>query len=86
MIQLYTTPSCPFCIMAKQLLQSKGVHFEDHDLSADPSMRQQLMAKTGQRTVPYIFITDTFIGGYDDLNALDARGELAAKIAPYQQN
>lgn len=76
MIQLYTTPSCPFCIMAKQLLTAKNVDFNDHDLSFDTAKRQELTAATGQRTVPYIFIGDVFVGGFDDLAALDRQGKL----------
>lgn len=77
-VTIYTTPTCPYCIRAKALLKSKGVDFTEHtmyDLSDEE--RQSLSAKTGgYRTVPQIFIGEQFIGGSDDLHALEQQGEL----------
>lgn len=77
-VVLYTTPTCPYCINAKILLEDKGVPYTNiniNDITADG--RAQLFEKTdGYRTVPQIFIGDTFIGGYDQLNALNQSGKL----------
>ena len=76
-ITLYTTGSCPYCIRAKQFLQSRGVaQIEEVRIDADAEARTQMMQSTGRRTVPQIFIGDTHVGGYDDMVALDGQGGL----------
>lgn len=76
-VKMYTTAVCPYCVRAKQILQSKGVQqIEEIRVDADPAARQHMMEITGRRTVPQIFIGDTHVGGHDDLVALDARGGL----------
>ncbi len=81
-ITIYSTPVCPYCVHAKNLLTAKGLEFQDvsmMSLSADE--RSELMQKTNNyRTVPQIFIGDTFIGGFDDLNQLNQSGELDAML------
>ncbi len=79
-VTLYTTSVCPYCTSAKQLLQSRGVAFEEVDLSSNPTLRAELSEKTGMRTVPMVFIGDDCIGGYTELAALDASGELAGRL------
>lgn len=79
-IRIYTTPYCPYCVRAKQLLRQKQAAFDDIDVSNDPEQRQVLVALTGQRTVPQIFINDQSIGGCDDLFALERAGRLDALI------
>lgn len=79
-IRIYTTPYCPYCVRAKQLLSQKQAAFEDIDVSNNPEQRQALVALTGQRTVPQIFINDQSIGGCDDLFALERTGRLDALI------
>lgn len=79
-VTVYTTPICPYCVRSKQLLSSKGIEYDEVDLSRDPALRQELMTKTRHRTVPMIFIGDEFIGGFDQLYALDRAGGLAAKV------
>ncbi|MDO9622220.1 MAG: glutaredoxin 3 [Moraxellaceae bacterium] len=79
-IRIYTTPYCPYCVRAKQLLRQKQAAFDDIDVSNDPEQRQALVALTGQRTVPQIFINDQSIGGCDDLFALERAGRLDALI------
>ena len=76
-VKIYTTGSCPYCIQAKQLLKQRGVT-ELNEIRVDmlPEERQTMMAMTGRRTVPQIFIGDTHVGGCDDLVALDSRGGL----------
>ena len=77
-VKVYTTPICPYCSNAKQLLKSKGVEYEEigmHDMSREE--RSELMQKTNNyRTVPQIFIGDTFVGGFDELNKLNQEGKL----------
>lgn len=80
-IVIYSTPFCGFCTAAKALLNAKGVAFEEIDLFEDPARRQEMIERTGRRTVPQIFIGADHIGGYDDLQALDASGELDALLA-----
>lgn len=76
-VKMYTTAVCPYCIRAKQMLKSKGVEqIEEVRIDTDPAARTHMMEITGRRTVPQIFIGETHVGGYDDLAALDARGEL----------
>jgi glutaredoxin 3 len=72
---MYATPLCPYCAAAKALLRRKGVTFQEIDVSAD-ERRDDMVRRTGRRTVPQIFVGDHHVGGYDDLRALDERGEL----------
>jgi glutaredoxin 3 len=76
-VTMYTTQVCPFCIRAKQLLKARGVEsIEEIRIDLDPAQRDAMMARTGRRTVPQIYIGDTHVGGCDDLVALDQRGGL----------
>lgn len=77
---LYTTRHCPHCVRAKSLLTSKKVNFKEVDLTDDDKTRNALEKKTGWMTVPMIFIGEEFIGGADDLYALEAEGKLDQKI------
>ena len=80
-IRVYTTKVCSYCNAAKRLLQQRGLAFVEIDLSNDPALRQKLSAENnGYRTVPMIFIGTRFIGGFDDLNALDRSGELVSLV------
>ena len=75
-VQIYTTNYCPYCRMAKQLLASKGLAFEEVDVTSDDVKRQWLVQTTGYKTVPQIFIKGKSIGGYDNLKALNDAGKL----------
>jgi glutaredoxin 3 len=76
-VLMYSTAVCPYCIRAEALLKSKGVdQIEKIRVDLDPSRRDEMMAKTQRRTVPQIFIGDTYVGGFDDLSALDRAGGL----------
>ena len=76
-ITMYSTQVCPYCVMAERLLLSKGVTITEKILvDQDPVRREEMMARTGRRTVPQIFIGDTHVGGFDDLSALDRAGKL----------
>lgn len=80
-IVVYTTPVCPYCVRAKQLLTRKGAAFREIDLSRDDALRQDVMRRSGQRTVPQIWIGDYHVGGFDELYALDRAGRLDALLA-----
>ena len=76
-VLMYTTQVCPYCIRAKALLKQRGVDvIEEIRIDVDPAARDTMMARTGRRTVPQIFIGETHVGGCDDLIALDQRGGL----------
>lgn len=77
-ITIYTTPVCPYCVRAKNLLKQKGVEaYEEIDVSGDAAIRDAMVVRAGgRRTVPQIFIGDTHVGGFDDLAALDRAGKL----------
>jgi glutaredoxin 3 len=74
---MYSTAVCPFCVRAERLLAAKGVHdIEKVRVDLDPVKRQEMMDKTGRRTVPQIWIGDTHVGGCEELYALDRAGRL----------
>ena len=76
-VKMYTTQVCPYCQRAKMLLKQRGVQaIEEIRIDVDSAQRDHMMAITGQRTVPQIFIGETHVGGCDDLIALDQRGGL----------
>lgn len=76
-IRMYSTAVCPYCIRAEQYLQRKGVvSIEKIRIDLDPARRDEMMTRTGRRTVPQIFIGDYHVGGCDDLIALDQAGKL----------
>lgn len=78
---VYSSAHCPFCVMAKQLLERKGVKFEEIRVDLDPSRREEMMQKSRQRTVPQIFINNKAIGGYTDLVAIDRTKQLDGLLA-----
>jgi glutaredoxin 3 len=81
-VTVYTTRICPYCMMAKRLLASKGVPFEEIDVSGDWAARDALVEKSGGRmTVPQIWIGETHVGGSDELHALEREGKLDALLA-----
>jgi glutaredoxin 3 len=81
-IVMYATGVCPFCLMAERLLKSKGVaQIEKIRVDLEPERRQEMMQRTGRRTVPQIYVGERHIGGYDDLAALDRAGGLDPLLA-----
>lgn len=81
-ILMYTSAVCPYCINAERLLASKGVtEINKVRIDLQPERREEMMQKTGRRTVPQIYIDDRHIGGFDDLRALDLAGELDPLLA-----
>lgn len=82
-VEIYTTPYCGYCQMAKRLLDQKGIAFAEIDVSRDPGQRAAMMQRAGgRRSVPQIFIGTNHIGGCDDLYALDRVGKLDPLLAP----
>lgn len=80
-IDVYTTPTCPYCHAAKALLTEKGVVFDEITV-LDPQLRAEMTQRAnGRRTVPQIFVGTTHVGGYDDLAALERRGKLDPLLA-----
>jgi glutaredoxin 3 len=76
-VTMYTTAVCPYCVRAKALLKQRGVEqIDEIRIDADPAQRDAMMARTGRRTVPQIYIGETHVGGCDDLYALDRAGGL----------
>ncbi len=75
-VTLYSTHFCGYCRAAKALLTDLGVPFEEVDLSADPDGRMALVERTGERTVPQIFVGETHVGGFTELRALHLEGGL----------
>lgn len=81
-VEIYTTPTCPYCHRAKALLAEKGVSYEETDVSVDPEIRSAMTDRAGgKRSVPQIFIGETHVGGCDDLYALEQAGKLDALLA-----
>ncbi len=78
---VYTKDYCGYCAQAKAVLQAKGVNFTDIDVTHDPALEAEMIERSGRRTVPQIFIRGDHIGGFDDLAALDATGELDRQLA-----
>jgi len=82
-VTVYTSGSCPYCIMAKELLEDKDVEIEERRIDRDPKYIDEAIERSGgRRTVPQIFIGDYHVGGYDDLSALDDKGELDDLLTP----
>ena len=80
-VKIYTTRTCGYCVAAKRLLSSRGISYEEVDVSRDDDKRAWLVEATGRRTVPQIFIGGQSIGGYHELAELDRSGRLAAMVA-----
>ena len=75
-IVMYVTGWCPYCDRARALLTRKGLTFKEIDVDQDANLREEMIARSGRRTVPQIFIGARHIGGSDELHALEASGEL----------
>lgn len=81
-VLMYSTGACPFCLMAERLLKAKGVaDIEKVRVDLEPDRRQEMMQRTGRRTVPQIYVGERHVGGYDDLAALDRTGGLDPLLA-----
>ena len=83
-ITMYTTAVCPFCLRAKKLLETKGVDvskIKEIRVDLEPSRREEMTQKTGRKTVPQIWIGETWIGGFDDLAKCDSEGKLDSLLS-----
>jgi glutaredoxin 3 len=81
-VTIYTKPMCPYCHAALELLDSKGVAYQEIDIAGKPDLRAEMIQRSGGRmTVPQIFVGDRHLGGCDDIYALDQRGELDPVLA-----
>lgn len=80
-VEVYSSAHCPYCVMAKQLLERKGVQYSEIRVDLDPDKRQEMMTKSRQRTVPQIFINNEAIGGYTDLLAIERTKQLDELLA-----
>lgn len=79
---MYMTSWCPYCARARNLLTAKGVAVEEIDIEENPEARAKMIARSGRRTVPQIFIGESHVGGCDDLHALEADGRLDGMLKP----
>jgi glutaredoxin 3 len=79
-VYLYTTRFCPYCVQAKQLLDTKGIEYRELPVDGNPELRVEMMNLSGQRTVPQIWVGTSHVGGCDDLWALDRSGQLDALL------
>jgi glutaredoxin 3 len=75
-ITLYSTAVCPYCVMAKNFLKSKGREWTEVRIDTDPAEREKMVALTKRTSVPQIFVGDVHVGGYDDMMALHREGKL----------
>ena len=80
-VTIYTTRFCPFCVRAKHLLDHKKVAYDEVPVDGRSDMRQELLSRTGQRTVPQIWVGETHVGGCDELFALERGGKLDRLLA-----
>jgi glutaredoxin 3 len=81
-VVMYSTKVCPYCVRAEQLLKQRGVtEIEKILIDVDTAKRDEMMTRTGRRTVPQIYIGETHVGGFDDLHALDQKGGLVPLLA-----
>jgi len=78
---IYTTQYCPYCIRAKQLLTNKNAHFKEIKVDNNPKLRAEMTKKSGQRTVPQIWVGTKHIGGCDELYALERANKLDSLLA-----
>ncbi len=79
-VTIYTKQSCPYCVRAKDLLNTIGAAYEEIDVLANPEKRAEAADKYNWMSVPMILIGDEFIGGFDDMAALHEKGELLPKL------
>ena len=81
-VEIYTKLLCPYCARAKRLFDSKGVEYQEYDITLGGEKRAEMLARAnGRTTVPQIFINDRHVGGSDDLVLLDSQGKLDALLA-----
>ncbi len=80
-VEMYTTKYCPYCVRARHLLDGKGVAYRERAVDGEYELRQEMMDRSGQRTVPQIWIGSQHVGGCDELMALERQGQLDQMLA-----
>ena len=80
-VRIYSSAYCGYCHAAKRLLAQKGIEYDEISVDQNPQLRAEAMQRSGQRTVPQIWIGDTHVGGYTDLAALEQSGELDSLLS-----
>ena len=80
-VTIFTSNFCSFCVRAKRLLENRGVPYREVDITGNSARREEMVAESGRRTVPQIFIKGQPIGGFHELQALDSSGELDTLLA-----
>lgn len=80
-VTVYGNETCPYCGAARMLLTRRGIEFSEKLVSQDPQAFDEMIRRSGRRTVPQIFVGDVHVGGYDELSSLDASGELDELLA-----
>ena len=75
-VVMYSSRLCPFCLRARSLLKRKGVPYKEIYVDGNWELHEEMIEKSGRRSVPQIFISDHHLGGFDDMNALDRAGKL----------
>jgi glutaredoxin 3 len=81
-VVMYLKAWCPYCASARELLRTKSVSVQEIDIESQPEQREEMIRRSGRRTVPQIFIGERHVGGSDELHALDAAGGLDPLLAP----
>ncbi len=79
-VEIYTKDWCPFCTRAKSFLQIKQIAYNELDVTSDSALEQEMVERSGRKTVPQVFIDGQPVGGYDDLARLNATGELDRRL------
>ena len=80
-VTLYTTDTCPYCRNAKTLLASRGIAAQEINVQSEPGKFEEMLSRSGRRSVPQIFIGDVHVGGFDELAKLDRQGGLMSMLA-----
>jgi glutaredoxin 3 len=84
-VTVYSQPFCGYCSAAKRLLDQKGIEYTEIDVMREPGKRDEMIERSGRQTVPQIFFGNRHIGGFDELNALQRRGQLEETLAVKSQ-
>ena len=79
-VTVYTGSFCGFCQQVTALLERRGIPYTEVSVEDHPGLREKLLAKSGRRTLPQVYVGERYVGGADELRALDASGELSNMI------
>lgn len=80
-VEIFTRDFCSYCTRARRLLEAKGVPFVEHNASMDESFREVMVARSGKRTFPQVFVGDVHVGGCDELMSFERSGQLDKALA-----